>query len=114
MKSEDNGDRLVAALVENDRLRSENERLRKLPPKLARQADGSRQMLIRLRSWDGHPVSEGHTLVVPHRHVGSIFELGGEEQASIWNLVADTRNRIKYRPDAPPDIAAWAYEHAHR
>ncbi len=30
MKSEDNGDRLTAALVENDRLRSENERLRKL------------------------------------------------------------------------------------
>src|SRR6476659_581390 len=30
MKSEDNGDRLAAALVENDRLRSENERLRKL------------------------------------------------------------------------------------
>jgi hypothetical protein len=30
MKSEDNGDRLSAALVENDRLRSENERLRKL------------------------------------------------------------------------------------
>ena len=50
----------------------------------------------------------------PHRHVGSIFELGSEEQASIWNLVADIRNRLKYRPDAPPDIAAWAYEHAHR
>jgi hypothetical protein len=30
MKSEDNGGRLAAALVENDRLRSENERLRKL------------------------------------------------------------------------------------
>lgn len=30
MKSEDNGDRLADALVENDRLRSENERLRKL------------------------------------------------------------------------------------
>jgi hypothetical protein len=46
--------------------------------------------------------------------VGSIFELGSEEQASIWNLVADIRNRLKYRPDAPPDIAAWANEHAHR
>ena len=30
MKSEDNGERLAAALVEHDRLRSENERLRKL------------------------------------------------------------------------------------
>ena len=30
MKSENNGDRLAAVLIENDRLRSENERLRKL------------------------------------------------------------------------------------
>jgi len=30
MKSEDNGGRLAAVLIENDRLRSENERLRKL------------------------------------------------------------------------------------
>ena len=44
---------------------------------------------------DGHPVSVGHTLVVPHRHVDSIFELGGEEQASIWNLVADVRDRLR-------------------
>ena len=52
---------------------------------------------------DGHPVSEGHTLVVPHRHVNSIFELGGEEQASIWSLVADVRVRLRERFDAPPD-----------
>ena len=52
---------------------------------------------------DGHPVSVGHTLVVPHRHVGSIFELGGEEQASIWNLVGDVRDRLRQRFDVPPD-----------
>ena len=39
--------------------------------------------------------ARNHTLVVPHRHVGSIFELGSEEQGSIWNLVADIRNRLK-------------------
>ena len=52
---------------------------------------------------DKYPVSEGHTLVMPHRHVKSIFELDGEEQASIWNLVAEVRDRLRRRPDRPPD-----------
>ena len=55
-------------------------------------------MLIRLRSWDGHRVREDHTLVVPHRHVGSIFELGSEEQGSIGNLVADIRTGSSIAP----------------
>ena len=55
-------------------------------------------MLIRLRSWDGHRVREDHTLVVPHRHVGSIFELGSEEQGSIGNLVADIRTGLSIAP----------------
>ena len=52
---------------------------------------------------DGYPVSEGHTLVVPRRHVGSIFELAGEEQAGIWNLVAEVRDRLRQRFDVQPD-----------
>lgn len=52
---------------------------------------------------DGYPVSEGHTLVVPHRHVASIFELGGEEQTSIWNLVTEVRDRLRQRFAVPPD-----------
>ena len=52
----------------------------------------------RLRSWDGHRVREDHTLVVPHRHVGSIFELGSEEQGSIGNLVADIRTGSSIAP----------------
>ena len=46
---------------------------------------------------DGYPVSEGHSLIVPRRHIGSIFELGGEEQAGVWNLVAEVRDRLKQR-----------------
>ena len=52
---------------------------------------------------DRYPVSEGHTLVVPHRHVESIFELNGEERASIWNLVAEVRDRLLRRSDTPPN-----------
>ena len=40
---------------------------------------------------DGFPVTPGHTLVVPRRHVASLFELPAEEQAAVWNLVAEVR-----------------------
>jgi hypothetical protein len=49
------------------------------------------------------PRQRGHTLVVPHRHVESIFQLGGEEQTSVWNLVMQVRDRLRHRFDAPPD-----------
>ncbi len=49
---------------------------------------------------DGFPVSEGHTLVVPRRHVESLFDLSAEDQALVWALVAEVREVLKkeYRP----------------
>lgn len=43
---------------------------------------------------DGFPVTQGHTLVVPKRHVASLFELPDEEQAAVWNLVALVRAKL--------------------
>ena len=43
---------------------------------------------------DAHPVTEGHTLVVPRKHVASIYELTADEQAAVWSLVADVRQRL--------------------
>ncbi len=40
---------------------------------------------------DGFPVAPGHTLVVPKRHVASLYELPGDEQAAVWLLVAQVR-----------------------
>jgi diadenosine tetraphosphate (Ap4A) HIT family hydrolase len=40
---------------------------------------------------DGFPVTDGHTLVVPRRHVTSVFELAPAEFAGIWQLVWETR-----------------------
>ena len=40
---------------------------------------------------DGFAVTEGHTLVVPRRHVASIFDLTEREQRSVWRLVAQAR-----------------------
>lgn len=51
---------------------------------------------------DLYPATEGHTLVLPWRHVGSIFDLTEDEQAAVWELVAEVRQRLRleYRPDA--------------
>ena len=40
---------------------------------------------------DGFPVTPGHTLVIPKRHVASLFELPEEEQAAVLRLVAQVR-----------------------
>ena len=50
---------------------------------------------------DGFPISQGHTLVVPKRHVASLFELPAEEQAAVWALVARVRASLlaELRPD---------------
>jgi len=37
---------------------------------------------------DGFPVSPGHTLVIPRRHVASYFELTRDEQTAVWDLVS--------------------------
>lgn len=50
---------------------------------------------------DGFPVAKGHTLVIPKRHVASLFELSGDEQAAVWALVAQVRAVLlaELRPD---------------
>ena len=50
---------------------------------------------------DGFPISEGHTLVVPKRHVQSLFDLSDEEQHAIWSLVAAVRTKLV--EDLKPD-----------
>ncbi|MEM7555755.1 MAG: bifunctional class I SAM-dependent methyltransferase/HIT family protein [Cyanobacteria bacterium P01_A01_bin.84] len=36
---------------------------------------------------DGYPVSKGHTLVIPKRHVSNYFELPFKEQSACWLMV---------------------------
>ena len=43
---------------------------------------------------DCYPVTEGHTLVIPQAHVGSIFELPEVEQDELWRLVSRVRERL--------------------
>jgi diadenosine tetraphosphate (Ap4A) HIT family hydrolase len=53
-----------------------------------------------LALWDAYPVSEGHALVVPSRHVTSIYDLTPVEQSRLWQLVAAVRERL-IEPFAP-------------
>jgi diadenosine tetraphosphate (Ap4A) HIT family hydrolase len=50
---------------------------------------------------DGFPITSGHTLVVPKRHVVSLFELPDAEQVAVWALVAGVRADLlaEFRPD---------------
>ena len=49
---------------------------------------------------DKYPVSEGHTLVVPKRTVGSLYDLPDAVQAEIWDTVRRARSVIaeRFRP----------------
>jgi len=55
-----------------------------------------------LAFFDGYPVSEGHALVIPKRHVAHLFDLPQEELQAVWTLVAKVRGVVKgkYHPDA--------------
>ncbi len=50
---------------------------------------------------DGYPVSPGHMLIVPRRHIADFFQLCAEEQAAIWDLIAPVRKHIEksYSPN---------------
>lgn len=74
-----------------------------------------------LALWDGFPVSEGHTLVVPRRHLASLFEASEPEYAALWKLAAQARSRLQeqYSPDGftigvnDGPAAGQTVEHAH-
>ena len=36
---------------------------------------------------DGFPISPGHTLIIPKRHVSSFFEISQEERESLLKLL---------------------------
>ncbi len=51
--------------------------------------------------YDGYPVTPGHALIIPRRHIASLFEATGEEQAALLELLAEMRQLLlgDYRPD---------------
>lgn len=51
--------------------------------------------------YDEYPVSEGHTLIVPKRHVTSIFDLNPNEVLSLDIAIQTIKNKLdnEYHPD---------------
>lgn len=51
--------------------------------------------------FDKFPVNEGHVLIVPKRHVASLFDLTQEEVTDIWKLVAEVKEVLnnQFHPD---------------
>ena len=50
-----------------------------------------------LAIFDGFPVSEGHALIVPKRHVGEIFDLEADEYRQCFELVREVRLELRRR-----------------
>lgn len=50
---------------------------------------------------DGFPVSPGHVLVIPHRHVGSFFETTPAERHAILDAIEIARRAVEkeHHPD---------------
>jgi diadenosine tetraphosphate (Ap4A) HIT family hydrolase len=50
---------------------------------------------------DGFPISPGHTLIIPRRHIGSFFELTGGERTSLLVLLDQAKEDLdgKFQPD---------------
>jgi diadenosine tetraphosphate (Ap4A) HIT family hydrolase len=50
---------------------------------------------------DGYPVSPGHTLIIPKRHIGSWFEIALEEQSAMLDLLGRAKAVLEeeFKPD---------------
>jgi diadenosine tetraphosphate (Ap4A) HIT family hydrolase len=51
--------------------------------------------------YDGFPVTPGHTLIIPKRHISSFFETSREEQTALLDLLAEMRERLLNPPQPP-------------
>src|SRR5262245_57291394 len=43
---------------------------------------------------DGFPISPGHTLVIPHRHIGSFFDLHDDERSDLLTLLDTAKRKL--------------------
>jgi diadenosine tetraphosphate (Ap4A) HIT family hydrolase len=49
---------------------------------------------------DAYPVTDGHTLVCPRRHVARVFDLDDAEWAELWTAVRTVQRLLAARVDA--------------
>ena len=51
--------------------------------------------------WDKYPVTEGHLLIIPNRHVVDYFSVTAEEKTALWAMVDEGKKLLdeRFRPD---------------
>ena len=51
---------------------------------------------------DGYPINEGHTLIIPKRHIGSFFEITDEERNALLSLLDSEKKLLdkEFKPDS--------------
>jgi len=56
---------------------------------------------LALAKRDGHPVSKGHTLIIPRRHVLSFFDTTEEERLAMLKLLDEVKAMLdrEHKPD---------------
>lgn len=60
--------------------------------------DGSRFVMVNtfaVAIYDGFPVSPGHCLIIPKRHITSYFDAPKEEQAALFDLLTEMRQMLQ-------------------
>ena len=70
---------------------------------------------------EAKPLSKGHSIIIPIRHVGSFFEVTDKERKSLMSLLELARNELKIRhqPDGfhvafnDGDVFGEESEHLH-
>jgi diadenosine tetraphosphate (Ap4A) HIT family hydrolase len=50
---------------------------------------------------DSYPVSKGHTLIIPKRHISSYFDCTKQEKLELWDMVEVMKYKLseQYDPD---------------
>tara|TARA_B100000029_G_scaffold420404_2_gene426281 strand:+ start:850 stop:1218 length:369 start_codon:yes stop_codon:yes gene_type:complete len=43
---------------------------------------------------DSYPLTEGHTLIIPKRHISEIFNLDSKEYTDIWEIINATNKSL--------------------
>ncbi|ALO47619.1 HIT family protein [Pseudohongiella spirulinae] len=67
---------------------------------------GERELLASNTSgfsiFDNYPISPGHALIIPRRHVGSFFELSKTERDDLFDLIEQVKAKLdgQFAPDS--------------
>ena len=65
---------------------------------------------------DSVPIQPGHTLVVPKREVGYLFDLSADEQAALWRAVRTVEGHLKRATGCKRVclmVVGWEVPHVH-